>query len=109
LLRGERVRCREYNEIDKGNLYCTVCRHKWRGKVVTKWLSKREFYIHLRKKGFLNERDTIRNNKYVEDPEITKMRKFLKYKKITTILAFTTGIDIRKFNPYKPKEEAEET
>ena len=111
---GERVKFFSITDDKYLNCFCSVCHHRWHQELPLLKLGDQDFNDYLHEFEFYDERNEIRERMKApvkpQKKELTLEEKSKRYKKVTTILAYTVGIDIRKWNPYakKLKENADE-
>lgn len=96
---GERIKFYDLLDNRKLNCYCDNCGYKWYKPLKKQHITDQEFNNYLHEYGFYEERDYYKNK--INHKEKTREEKAQSYNRKTTVLAYTTGIDLRKFNPYK--------
>lgn len=106
--KGERIDYYSLTSNRNLNCFCKDCGHKWHSNLKKVDLTHEEFNEYLHERGFYEERDEAKKRaeeKKIKKPEIPKEEKARRFKTKTTILAYTTGIDLRRFNPYKDDKD----
>ena len=103
--KGERVKFYSLMDNKKNNCYCSACGNAWYQKLKKTYLPFDEFNLYLHEFEFYEERNELRKIKEQRSKKrtLTPEEKSERYNRNTTILAYTTGIDLRKFNPYDRK------
>lgn len=111
-LKGERVRFYEPMEPRRKNCFCVECDHRWSGKITKTKMTRTEYYRYLEEYGFISDRNEYYNGRKKSRKEkrrkLTTKEKEGRWDKISSVLAYTVGVDIRKLNPYTRKRLEEE-
>ena len=110
---GERIKFFSITSNRHLNCFCNACGHKWHQDLKKTYLSAEDFNDYLHEYEFYEERNEVKklSDEIMDNPQnktLTTAEKEAKYKRTATVLAYTLGIDLRKFNPYTKKRIREE-
>lgn len=102
--KGERINFYSFRDNRRLNCFCSACEGRWHKELKKTYLDNEDFNNYLHEFEFYEERNELKKAKDIPDkPDMTQEEKGKRFKRNTTILAYTTGIDLRKLNPYNKK------